>query len=206
MERIHCDPAIAPLFQQHDESGGDFSQAIDLFTTNPELAMKRYGHRPEIMNALRAFSGHFGEQLSRMADVADQRNKGGVSGGPSGGASGGAAGGGVARSDKERAVLVDKSAAGTAGTDITPFFQVPDDLPEHEKELVRKVLCDTKVQVCAGTTARVGDDCGDANVDDGDDNVDDDDNDDDEKQAVLKDPEIQKLLFDMKSRPGVVPE
>lgn len=131
MQKLSNDPAIGTLFRASSSSSSepsDVERAIDMFASNPGEAMKRYGHRADIMNALRAFAGHFGEHLGKMGDLEEEARK-------------------VASEDVEREAVAHVGKAPSSGSDISEFFQIPNDLPEHERVLVRRVLSDKDVKV-----------------------------------------------------------
>ncbi|KAI9346989.1 hypothetical protein BDR26DRAFT_855479 [Obelidium mucronatum] len=98
LHKIESDAVLAKAFLDPE-----FQRAIDALTKNPQAAFAHYAQtRPDLIDAMRRFSGILGAQFETLAVKADQ--------------------------DKIKAV------------------PIPEDLPDHEKELLRQVQSDVELQ------------------------------------------------------------
>ncbi|KAJ3288376.1 hypothetical protein HDU79_004915 [Rhizoclosmatium sp. JEL0117] len=96
--QIEKDPVLAKAFEDPE-----FQRAIDAMTKNPQAAFTKYAkERPDLMDAMRRFSGLLGAQFESMA------------------------------AKEEKAAV--------------RSVPIPEDLPNFEKELIRKVQTDPELQ------------------------------------------------------------
>ncbi|KAJ3105260.1 hypothetical protein HDU97_008283 [Phlyctochytrium planicorne] len=136
IERIEKNPALARAL-----SDPEFQQATQEMQTNPHAAFAKYSKkRPDLILALREFSGLLGDQLEKM-DSTGARHQ--------------------------------TQAASSNGNK----FNIPDDLPDHEKTLVAKVLGDKDLQVPFSFIRELT------------------------LKSILQDPAMQKLLLSIRNNP-----
>ena len=106
LDRIERNPVLARAF-----GDPEFQNAIQALTRNPKAAFEKYTkERPDLVLALREFSGLLGDQMDTMGSATENN-------------------------------------ASNTTTSSGKNVEIPDDLPGHEKELIRRVQSDPEVQV-----------------------------------------------------------
>jgi hypothetical protein len=117
ISRIEGNPQLAKAF-----SDPEFQRATELLSKDPEAAFRKYSkERPDLLLALREFSGLLGDQLDKLAPDSDADAKG-------------------------RGKIATTAMTSRTGKS-SPSVPIPGDLPNHEKELIRRVQTDLELQV-----------------------------------------------------------
>ncbi|KAJ3092475.1 hypothetical protein HK102_006886 [Quaeritorhiza haematococci] len=154
LSKVSSNPTLAaalsdPTFSEALDkmSRGDVAGAFNMLSPNSPGAPSTDA-RPDLMKALMECAGLLGDTFNDLAERQEEQMKAGARAGAAEARKKGAekAGGGG------NVLLVDpvaRAAAREAGEAIMkPVVDIPQDLPEHEKELLRRVAGDAKLQVC----------------------------------------------------------
>ncbi|KAJ3164004.1 hypothetical protein HK101_000539 [Irineochytrium annulatum] len=126
ISKLESNPRLARAMQDPD-----FQRATEEMSSNPQAAFKKYSEqRPDLLLALREFAGIMGDQLMALSDREEEGKK---------------VGGDVGTDDEVR-------KKGNRGPSVTPMVapaagvSIPQDLPENEQMLIRKVMSDPSLQ------------------------------------------------------------
>lgn len=90
--------------------------AIQVFSQNPALALTQFAHRADVIEALKSFAGHFGNHLTRLSETPSVQAK-----------------------SKAQTDTNDESR-------LQPLVQIPQELDQSEKDLIKRVMADREVQ------------------------------------------------------------
>jgi arsenate reductase-like glutaredoxin family protein len=149
LEQLMRHPALNKLFSSNDP---EISDAIAMFSSNPAEAMEYYKEKPVYLDALKAFAGMLGSHFERMGEEQDRRREElGLSKDQP--AYTGPKIVELTEDDEDvvvkPAIRVKQKPVVMANEDaIRPALTIPSDLPDHEKELIRRVMSDPELQVC----------------------------------------------------------